>query len=489
MSDTVSDAPLELMTAELEHCLLGSLMLDNRLYDLVADAIAEEHFSFPVNGRIFSAIGSLVKAGRPANPVTLRPMIEQDEALQAAGGIRYLVEVATAPPTLLNTPHYAEQIVDAFNRRAFAGILRASLEDAVQPQVNRGFDVVLYEHERLLAELADKAHEERPVVTMDEAVELALRRIEAVYQADGKLIGIPTGFADLDQALGGLHNGDLIIVAGRPGMGKTAFATGIAENASRAGKRVYFATLEMSAEQLAARQLGSNSGISAERQRSGPINADEMNALIESANRIRTLPILFDDQFFNSLTSLSSRVRRHQRRRGVDLLIVDYIQLLLSERPGENRVQEISAITRALKMLAKNHGIPVVALSQLSRAVEQRDDKRPQLADLRDSGSIEQDADIVMFLYRDEYYAANEEPQRRERESDGNFNDRHEAWEARCRKSKNVADVLIRKNRHGSNRTVPLYFDTNHGSFGNLARDRDGAVHQAPGSLSGMGEP
>jgi replicative DNA helicase len=460
--------PPELLTAEAEHGLLGSLLRDNRLYENIANVVTEEHFSYPVHGRIFAAIGSLIAAGTRADPITLKRMAQEDPALTDLGGPKYLVRLAVDVPTLLNAPYYAEQIADAAYRRALADRLQVALQDTLRPSNDRSFAEVIEEHERELGRLHDDSAEERPVVSIDQAVELALQMAEEVYKADGKLTGITTGLHDLDRVLGGLHRTDLVIVAGRPGMGKSALATGFAEAAARAGSRVYFASLEMSADQIAARQMAALGGGSAELQRIGPLSREQMSQLIEAGARLTGLPLHFDDMVLNSVEKLRHRLKRHKRRRGLDMVIVDYLQLMLAER-AENRVQEVSAITRGLKAIAKDFQVPVVALSQLSRAVEQRDDKRPMLADLRDSGSIEQDADVVMFLYRDEYYAAQEEPQQREREGAEAFASRVMQWNERCEKAKNKAEILIRKNRHGSTRTVFAQFDAERTLFTSLA--------------------
>lgn len=473
MSLEAVEAPnATLMTAEAEHGLLGALLLDNRLFDRVANIVGEEHFSYPAHGRLFSAIGSLLAAGQAADILTLRKMAESDPVIVEVGGPRYLVSLVMNTPTLLNAPSYAEQIADCAYRRSLVGQLQTALDDARSPDLDRSFDEVIDEHERRLALLRDNSSEERPVLSAADAIDAALRAAEEVWKADGKIVGTTTGLADLDKCLGGMHRTDLVIIAGRPGMGKSALATTIAEAAAADGKQVFFASLEMSADQIAARQIAAATGISAERQRVGPLSRMEMCELIEAGQRLRGLPLHFDDMVLNSVEKLRNRLKRHKRRHGLGLVVVDYLQLLLAER-ADNRVQEVSAITRGLKAIAKDFEVPVVALSQLSRAVEQRDDKRPMLSDLRDSGSIEQDADVVMFLYRDEYYADQEEPQKTERLSAEAFASKWAAWDERRRTGRNIAEIIIRKNRHGATRTVKVFFDAERTAFRSLAWDRE----------------
>lgn len=466
--------PPELLTAEAEHALLGALLLRNELFDRVSNIVEPGHFSYPVHGRIFAAIGDLVMAGTPANPMTLRRLADTDPALVDNGGFDYLRRLATdGVVSFLNTPYYAEQIADAAYRRALVDVLNDTLEDTLRQGPEQAFDrsfiEVVDQHERKLSALHDDSAEERPIISMGDAVDAALQAAEEVWKADGRITGITTGLVDLDRALGGLHRTDLIVLAGRPGMGKSAMATTIGEASARDGKPVFLASLEMSADQIAARQIAANCGISAERQRIGPLSRDEINRLVEAGNALRALPLHFDDMVLNSVEKLRGRLRRHKRRHGLGLVIVDYLQLLIGER-AENRVQEVSATTRGLKAIAKDFEVPVVALSQLSRAVEQRDDKRPMLSDLRESGSIEQDADVVMFLYRDEYYAADEAPRQGERERDEVFSARVSQHEDRLARVHNLADILIRKNRHGRTRTVTVRFDAERTAFSNLAR-------------------
>lgn len=469
LGEEFAGLPPELMTADVEQALLGSLLIRNGIYDQVSLALDARDFSYAVHGRMFGLIGQLLSDGKPADTVTINRLMADDETYKQAGGPRYmaaLVEYAFPP----NALSYAEQIADAAARRSLIAMLRETAADAVSPGELRGFADVVDVHERNLALLRDGTAEERAVTTMAEAVDAALRAAEAVWQADGKVIGTTTGLSDLDRALGGLHRTDLVIIAGRPGMGKSALATTVAEAAASTGKRIFFASLEMSADQIAARQIAAATGISAERQRNGPLMRDDISALIEAGNRIRSLPIFFDDMMLTSIEKLRAKLKRHRRRRGLDLVVVDYLQLMQGTERVENRVQEVSAITRGLKAIAKDFEVPVVALSQLSRAVEQRDDKRPHLADLRDSGSIEQDADVVMFLYRDEYYALQEEPQRRERETNEVYANRVLAWDERCRKVRNISEIIISKNRHGSTKTVAVRFDAERTAFQNLTR-------------------
>ena len=471
---------------EAEQALLGAIFRNNLAYGRVAEFLAAEHFGNGVHGRIFAAIGKLVERGQVANPVTLKNLFDQDGALTEIGGAQYLTRLAEAAVTIINAEDYGRRIHELHLRRQLIGLGEDVVNDAFHQDLD---DPALNQIERAearLFELASTGQAEggfRPFnVALTEAIEMA----GAAFKRDGRTVGVATGFIDLDKKLGGLHPSDLIILAGRPSMGKTALATNIAFNAAKAyregrgadgrpiaedGGVIGFFSLEMSAEQLATRILAEESGVSSDRIRRGDVRREDFDKFMQASQRLERVPLYIDDTPALSVAALRTRARRLKRQQGLGLIVVDYLQLL---RPGgqsrgqENRVQEISEITRGLKAIAKELEVPVLALSQLSRAVEQREDKRPQLSDLRESGSIEQDSDVVMFIFREEYYLSRTEPTRRPEESDDKFNDRYDHWKERCEATYGLAEVIIAKQRHGPIGSVKLHFEAETTRFDNL---------------------
>jgi replicative DNA helicase len=386
-------------SVELEQSFLGSLLVQNRQYERIVEEVSPGDFWLPLHTRIFRAIGTLIERGDQANPVTLGKLFDQDGVLAEIGGLRYLVKLAESTVTLINGPQYAQQIRELALRRRIIAAGVDMIADARRIQLERPVATIIEDFDRRILELHNGGGQNAPK-PISTAIDAALASADRTYKADGRTTGVTTGLTDLDRKLGGLQPSDLVIIAGCTSMGKTALATGIGHSAARAGHDVLMFELEMSAEQLAQRLLAARTGISAERQLTGPLSAPDMR-----------LPFTIDDGGGASVARVRGRALHHKRRHGLGLVIVDYLQLLQSDRTRpENRVQEVSSITLGLKAMAKELGVSVLALSQLSRGVEQREDKRPRLPDLRDSGSIEQDSDVVIFVYREDYYLTRDEP-------------------------------------------------------------------------------
>jgi replicative DNA helicase len=461
---------------EAEAALLGALMIDNRIAEDVQLKLRADHFYEPVHGRIYDSILLLLDRNMVANPVTLRPQFEADEAMKALGGVGYLAKLTGSGAALIGARDFAAQIYDLALLRELVSVGRTMTEramdtsDAVTPKEQ------IEEAEVALYKVAEEGGEQGSVKTFGQATRMAVELAEKALNAGGGLSGVTTGLDSVNAKTGGLHHSDLLILAGRPGMGKTALATNIAYNAARrwlrdeedgiapeksVGAKVAFFSLEMSADQLATRILSENSGISSESLRMGKIGQQDFRNLARAAGELETLPLFIDDTPGLTIAALRTRARRLKRRHGIGLIIVDYLQLLQgSGRSSEgNRVQEISEISRGLKTLAKELNVPVLALSQLSRAVESREDKRPQLSDLRESGSIEQDADIVLFVYREEYYVQSREPKRPDASSDAKTHEDHDKWAAEMAGVFGLSELIVAKQRHGSTGKVKLKFE------------------------------
>ncbi len=458
---------------EAEQALLGCLMFDNGAYERLYDGLQALHFYEPFHQRLFLTIEEQIRVGRLAEPITLLDKFKADQAFQDLGGIRYFADLVDRAPPAANANDYARVIYDLALRRNLIR-LGGEIAKAASGEMEAREQIEVAEAQ--LFSMAEKGSSSTGFVPFSEAVSTALQVAEEAFHRDGGLAGIATRLADLDKQIGGLHKSDLIILAGRPSMGKTALATNIAMNVARHyryepqpdgtrktadGGVVAFYSLEMSADQLATRLLADASGVSGDRLRKGEIDMGEFARLKEAAMEISASPLYIDDTGGITLAKLTARARRLKRTVGLDCLIVDYLQLVTVGDPGMNRVQEVSTITMGLKTLAKELAIPVIALSQLSRQVESRDDKRPQLSDLRESGSIEQDADIVMFVYRESYYLGRAEPREGTPE--------HLTWQEDMDRVRGTAEVIIGKQRHGPIGTVRLSFDENVTRFGNLA--------------------
>ncbi len=475
-----ADAARELPhNIEAEAALLGALMIDNRLVGDVQMLLRPEHFFEDIHGRIFTAILNMADKNMVANPVTLRPMFDNDEAMQELGGAGYLAKLTGSGAALIGAKDFARQIYDLALLRELVSVGRTMVEGALDTSEAIDPKGQIEAAEMSLYKVAEAGGEAGGVKTFKQATQLAMEMAEKAQNSGGALSGITTGLESLNARTGGLHKSDLVILAGRPGMGKTALATNIAFNTARrwvreeeegleekkrAGARVAFFSLEMSADQLATRILAEQSGISSESLRMGKITTSEFRNLARAASDLQTLPLFIDDTPALTIAALRTRARRLKRQHKIGFIVVDYLQLLQGSGNGRegNRVQEISEISRGLKTLAKELDLPVMALSQLSRAVEQREDKKPQLSDLRESGSIEQDADIVMFVYREEYYVAAQEP----RDPD---DPKMEEWRAHMEKVFGLAEVVIAKQRHGATGKVKLKFEANITRFSDLA--------------------
>jgi replicative DNA helicase len=472
---------------EAERALLGAILMNNRAYERVQEFLRASHFADPVNGRVYESCGKLIEQGHQANPVTLKTYLERDDLVIGAGGMKYIASLAAGAVTVINSTEYGKLVYDLY--------LRRELIELGEEIVNKAFDATPDEtavqqieaSEQVLFNLASEGTLEGGFQSFGTALVTAINLAEAAHRREGALAGVTTGLLDLDKKLGGLHPSDLVILAGRPSMGKTALATTIAFNAAHyyrttdraedRGKHVAFFSLEMSSEQLATRILAERSKISSHLIRTGGLSNDDFSRLVVASQEVAETPLFIDDTPAVTVSTIRTRCRRLARQNktadgspGLGLIVIDYLQLIGASRSekSENRVQEVSAITRGLKALAKELNVPVMALSQLSRAVEQREDKRPQLADLRESGSIEQDADAVMFVYREQYYLERAEPSQRPDESSDKFAERHTNWQQRCEQAHNVAEAIVAKQRHGPIGTVRLYFDPNYTHFSDL---------------------
>lgn len=459
---------------EVEQGLLGALLTNNMAFERVSDFLLPEHFAEPVHGRIFAAIQSLIEKGEIADSARLRVMFDQDGALSEIGGGQYLLELQAAVVSVMNATDYARTIYDMHLRRQLIDLGEVVVNDAFQIDLENPPMQQIEKAEEHLYSLADKGEVENGPNSFKNILKSTVDIINAAVSREGDYTGIPSGFRDLDQKLGGLNRSDLIILAARPAMGKTALVTNMAFNAAKkAGGKIAFFSLEMASEQLATRMLSEQSGISSENIRKGEINSDQFNQIFTISRDLETLDFFIDDTPALPVSSLRTRARRLKRQYGgLDLIVVDYLQLMQGKIGGsENRVQEISEITRGLKGIAKELDVPVIALSQLSRQVENREDKRPQLADLRESGSIEQDADVVMFIYREAYYEQNKIPIKRGEEDEGSFQARMDSWQDHMSAIHNQASVIISKNRHGPTGDVTLFFDGSTTRFSDYIAD------------------
>ena len=464
---------------EAEQQLLGAILTNNDVYDRIAALVRAEHFFEPVHRRIYEICAARIQKNALASPVTLKAFLEDDAGLRELGGPAYLARLAGAAISAFAARDYAQMIYDLAVRRELIGLGRDIAARAAQVAVEDEPREQITEAEQRLYKLGEQGVSERGFQSFLKAVTDAVNVANAAYQRDGGLAGLSTGLADLDRKLGGLHPSDLLILAGRPSMGKTSLATNIAFNIAKTHRRgrlpdgtegsveggvVGFFSLEMSAEQLAARILSEAAEVPSEMIRRGDMNEGEFRRFVEAAKALESCPLYIDDTPALPIAQVAARARRLKRTHGLDVLFVDYLQLLRGSSKGsDNRVQEVSEITQGLKAIAKELNIPVVALSQLSRQVENRDDKRPQLSDLRESGSIEQDADVVMFVFREEYY--------REREKPGDHDlEAMAKWTATMEQVHGKAEVIIGKQRHGPIGTVELAFEGRFTRFSNLAR-------------------
>jgi replicative DNA helicase len=455
---------------EAEQALLGALILDNSVIDNIPDTLRPYHFAAEINSLIYDSICKINDIGSVADPITITAYLGSNEVFQKANGKKYLIDLLDSVIGLSNVGDYAKIIYDLYLRRQIVEISDGAITKArsfddpneVAPSIVESIEKDLYEL------VSESSWNGRPL-SFGAALTESIDAAKVAYERDSRIVGVTSGFKLIDKWLGGLHNSDLLVIAGRPSMGKTALATNIAFNAAKAklnnmseGAGVIFFSLEMSAEQLATRILAAESGITSDSIRRGEIPKNSFDKLVTISQELEKLELYIDDTPSISVNQIRSRARKLKRKKDIGLIVIDYLQLVDvgGWRNIENRVQEISEITRALKGIAKELNVPVLALSQLSRAVEQREDKKPQLSDLRESGSIEQDADVVMFVFREEYYKARKEP------AEGSLE--HDKWQMEMEKIYNRAELIIAKQRHGPIGTIRLFFDGRLTRFGNL---------------------
>ena len=475
---------------QAEQALLGALLANNRAYERVSDFLIPEHFVDAVHGRIFQAISRRVEAGQLADAVTLKAEFEHSGVLDEVGGTSYLAQLLTAMVGIINAGEYGRAIYDAWLRRQLIELGEQVVNNAfgADAELDGKQQIELAESE--LFKLATQGGSDGGFVSFEKALADAILGAERAFQRSGHVSGLSTGLRDLDKKTGGMHPSDLMILAGRPGMGKTALATKMAFGAARAllaearqadpnavpKASVAVFSLEMSAEQLATRLLAEEARVSGDRIRRGEISSRDFDRFVQVSRELASLPLHIDDTPAITLSAMRTRCRRLKRTKGLSLIVVDYLQLM---RPSagtkpESRVLEISQITQGLKAIAKELAVPVLALSQLSRAVESREDKRPQLSDLRESGTIEQDADMVLFVYRDEYYLQQRVPKQIAFENDDKFQSALEKWQRDMEQVHNKAEVLIEKQRHGPTGKVDLFFEGEFTRFADLDLVHDG---------------
>ncbi len=451
---------------EAEQALLGAVLINNEAYHRTSGFLTSEHFFEPVHGRIYGAAATLIERGHIATPVTLKQYFENDDSLADVGGAQYLARLAGATVTVINAEDYGRVIHDLALRRQLVSVGEDMVNTAYDASVTDTAVEQIEQNEQRLFNLVEHGRHEGDFMPFHVALSTAIDMAESAHKRDGQTVGVSTGFKDLDAKLGGLHRSDLIILAGRPSMGKTSLATNIALNAAMAyrlegdegetnravldGASVGFFSLEMAAEQIATRILAEASNVAADAMRRGVMSDHDFVKLVPAAQKLEQIPFYIDDTPALTIAALRTRARRLKRRHGLGLVVVDYLQLMRPAGRHDSRVLEISEITRGLKALAKDLDVPVLALSQLSRAVESREDKRPLLSDLRESGAIEQDADVVMFIYREEYYLVGRQPEMGTEE--------HLKWQDRMDKVHGLAEIIIGKQRHGPTGAIKLQF-------------------------------
>ncbi|MBZ0164941.1 MAG: replicative DNA helicase [Notoacmeibacter sp.] len=465
---------------EAEQALLGAVLVNNDAFYRVSDFLKPAHFFEPLHRKTYEVAGELIRMGKMANPVTLKTFLPAEEKVGEMTVAQYLARLAAEAVTIINAEDYGRAIYDMATRRALITIGEDMVNIAFDAPVDMAPQEQIEDAERRLFELAETGRYDGGFQSFTDAVSLAVDMASAAYQRDGHLSGISTGLRDVDRRLGGLQPSDLVILAGRPAMGKTSLATNIAFNIAAAyepaeqadgsvvaknGGVVGFFSLEMSSEQLATRIISEQTEISSSKIRRGEITEADFEKLVACSQMMQRTPLYIDQTGGISIAQLAARARRLKRQRGLDVIVIDYIQLMQgsSARASQNRVQELTEITTGLKALAKELHVPIIALSQLSRQVESREDKHPQLSDLRESGSIEQDADVVLFVYREEYYLQNREPKPGTEE--------HMKWESDLTSARGKAELIIAKQRHGPTGTVELAFEGQFTRFSDLAED------------------
>ena len=440
---------------EAEQSVIGSILLTNEIFDEVSLIVSSKNFYDPIHKRIFEALEKLIYGGLLANPITLKNYFEKEK--DDLNIPEYLVKITKFSTSSRQALEYSKLIFDLYVKRELIKISGEIIDQAKLNDLGTDGQRIIENYEKSLFDLAEKGSFNSSIIKFDEAMKQTIEMASNAYKNEEGIVGVPTGLRDLDDKLGGLHKSDLVIIAGRPSMGKTALATNIAFNAAKKiqenGEKssIAFFSLEMSSEQLSTRILAEQSRIKSNDIRRGKISEDQFDKFIETSKDISELPLYIDETPAISIAALSNRARRIKRLYGLNMVVIDYIQLMRATNSNNGRVQEISEITQGLKALAKELAVPVLALSQLSRAVEQRDDKKPQLSDLRESGSIEQDADVVMFVYREAYYLERLEPRPATVE--------HAEWQAKMNEVSNLAEIIIGKQRHGPTGNIMLEFE------------------------------
>jgi replicative DNA helicase len=454
---------------EAEQALLGSILVNNDIIDEVSTIINPTSFYDPAHTKIYEVIETLNNKGMIANPITLKNYFEKDDMLNEVGGTEYLVKLTRFSGSTKQAIDYAKVIHEMYLRRELV-LISDNLSSETLNSKEQNAEKIIENTEKSLFDLAERGSFSQSFLKFNQALDQTIEMATLAMKNDKGIVGVPTGLTDLDEKLGGLHKSDLVILAGRPSMGKTALATNIAYHAaqnimSRQDKSsVAFFSLEMSSEQLSTRILSEQARIKSDDIRRGKVTEEEINRYIETSRNIYNLPLFIDETPAITIATLSNRARRIKRLFGVSLVVVDYIQLMRSaSNRTDNRVQEISEITQGLKALAKELNVPILALSQLSRAVEQRDDKQPQLADLRESGSIEQDADVVMFVYREAYYLERKQPKLGSIE--------HAEWQSKMNDVNGLADIILGKQRHGPTGTIKVEFEGIYTKFKDLSKN------------------
>ena len=470
---------------DVEQALLGSILVDNYALERVSSGLKPEHFYDPLHQRLYEIIERMFGKGQIVTPLTVKALMEGDPGLAEVGGQAYLVSLARAAPAMPAVHEYARILRDLAMRRALIHVGEALVNTAYESPLDHTPQEQIEDAEKALYNVAERSRFGDGPQGFEAALTEAVKNAEQALARGGHISGVPSGFTDLDSLLGGLHASDLIIVAGRPGMGKTALATNMAFYASRMfahdkregsnpprGAPVLLFSLEMAASQLSARILSEQSEIEMRKIRTGRFTDSEWDRFVQTAQALSDLPLYIDDTGGISIAQIAARARRMKREKNIGLIVIDYLQLVEPSRRHENRVQEISDVTKGLKALAKELDVPVMALSQLSRGVDNRDDKRPILSDLRESGSIEQDADVVMFVYREEYYMKTKKPD----ENDPGQASELAKWLEKMERVHNRAEVLVEKHRHGPTNRIELFFDENYTRFSNLAAEDRAAL-------------
>ena len=471
---------------DAEIAVIGCLLWDNKSYEKIADFLIEDHFIDLNNKNIFKTIKRLLDKNILVTPITLKNYLEENDK-DSFDNYTYLNQIKDSAPSTQNAYQYARLLYDLHIKRSLIGIGKNIIQDTISNEEDLEGINLIENAENDLYNLSQTGSSDRKYSLFGESLKKAIDVIDQSFKREGKIAGLPSGLKDLDKKLGGFHNSDLIIIAGRPSMGKTALGTNIAFNAAKKfkekedefgnkttidGGKIAFFSLEMSSEQLATRVLAEQSKISGDKMRKAELNKEDFKKIAKVSSELENLNLVIDDNPILTIPSLRARARRLKRLYDIDMIIIDYLQLMSGSQYVKNdgRVQEISEITRGLKAIAKELNIPIIALSQLSRQVEQREDKRPQLADLRESGTIEQDSDVVMFIFRESYYLERMEPIKKPDEQNDRYNERHQRWRELCESRYNISELIIAKQRHGPIGTIKTHFDPNFTKFSDLTR-------------------